>query len=157
MSRLDQLAKPQRVNGEHISAVVERERRQALELENLSRMSLSRNSPTTFNGSPKIGSNGTDKRKSRSMTQLSGARIEKSRDNSRHTSQDRYKDSPSMLTRMKNVDATKSLTQLVTISVSSKSVVDAATFSPNVHTSSRKSHSASKHRVSSVKDDSGLI
>lgn len=150
MSRLDQLAQPQRRNGEHISAIVERERRQALEIENLSRLSLSRNSE---NGSPKAGVN-NDKRKSRSMTQLSGTKSRKSRDNSRHTSQDRFKEnaSPSMLLRMKNVDATKSLTQLV-------SNTGDATFSPTSGSSqnSRKTlSSASKHRVLNV-TDSGLI
>ncbi|XP_058061269.1 ensconsin-like isoform X2 [Anopheles bellator] len=64
MTRLDQLATPRRRNGEHISAIVERERRQALELDNLTRLSLSssRSSPT-----------GTaSKRMSRSMSQLAG-------------------------------------------------------------------------------------
>jgi hypothetical protein len=150
MSRLDQLAQPQRRNGEHICAILERERRQALELENLSRLSLSRNSPTT--NSPNAGN---DKRKSRSMTQLSGTKYRKSRDNSRHTSQDRSKESasPSMLLRMKNVDATKSLTQLVSINGD-------ATFSPtsgSSHNNSKKAlPSASKHRVLNV-TDSGLI
>ncbi|XP_052868537.1 epidermal growth factor receptor substrate 15 homolog isoform X4 [Anopheles cruzii] len=64
MTRLDQLATPRRRNGEHISAIAERERRQALELDNLTRLSLSssRSSPT-----------GTaSKRMSRSMSQLAG-------------------------------------------------------------------------------------
>lgn len=61
MTRLDHLAQPVRRNGEHIRAIVERERQQALEIENLSRLSISRNSP---NDSSDI------KRKSRSMSQL---------------------------------------------------------------------------------------
>uniref|UniRef100_A0A182P9K7 Ensconsin n=1 Tax=Anopheles epiroticus TaxID=199890 RepID=A0A182P9K7_9DIPT len=67
MTRLDQLAQPRRRNGEHISAILERERRQALELENLTRLSLSssRSSPT--------GSGGNSKRMSRSMSQLAGS------------------------------------------------------------------------------------
>lgn len=65
MTRLDQLAQPRRRNGEHISAILERERRQALELENLTRLSLSssRSSPTADGG----------KRMSRSMSQLATA------------------------------------------------------------------------------------
>ncbi|XP_055637052.1 plectin isoform X10 [Toxorhynchites rutilus septentrionalis] len=67
MTRLDQLAQPRRRNGEHISAIVERERRQMLELENMARLSLSssRSSPTA-DGSP-------GKRMSRSMCQLASA------------------------------------------------------------------------------------
>lgn len=65
MTRLDQLATPVRRNGEHIRAIVERERKQALEIENISRMSLSRNSPTDPAAELK--------RKSRSMSQLAGA------------------------------------------------------------------------------------
>uniref|UniRef100_A0A182NQJ7 MAP7 domain-containing protein n=1 Tax=Anopheles dirus TaxID=7168 RepID=A0A182NQJ7_9DIPT len=67
MTRLDQLAQPRRRNGEHISAILERERRQALELENLTRLSLSssRSSPT--------GGGGNSKRMSRSMSQLAGS------------------------------------------------------------------------------------
>uniref|UniRef100_A0A182LYV4 MAP7 domain-containing protein n=1 Tax=Anopheles culicifacies TaxID=139723 RepID=A0A182LYV4_9DIPT len=67
MTRLDQLAQPRRRNGEHISAILERERRQALELENLTRLSLSssRSSPT--------GSGSNSKRMSRSMSQLAGS------------------------------------------------------------------------------------
>lgn len=63
MTRLDQLAQPRRRNGEHMSAIIERERRLALDIENESRLSLSRSSssPTTGN-----------KRMSRSMTQLAG-------------------------------------------------------------------------------------
>jgi hypothetical protein len=98
MTRLDQLAQPKRRNGEHISAIVERERKQAMELENISKMSLSRTSPSS-----------ADRRKSRSMSQLAG-RGAKSRDGSR-SSQDRFKASP--LTKShKNTDATKSMTQL---------------------------------------------
>lgn len=81
MTRLDQLAQPKRRNGEHISAIIERERRQALELENLSRLSLSRASPAD-----------QARRKSRSMSQLANGRAGKSRDNSR-ASQDRFKSS----------------------------------------------------------------
>uniref|UniRef100_A0A336LTN0 CSON004601 protein n=1 Tax=Culicoides sonorensis TaxID=179676 RepID=A0A336LTN0_CULSO len=66
MTRLDQLATPVRRNGEHIRAIVERERKQAQEIENLSRLSLSRNSPTA-------DSSAELKRKSRSMSQLAGA------------------------------------------------------------------------------------
>lgn len=99
MTRLDQLAQPKRRNGEHISAIVERERRQAMELENMSKMSLSRSSPSS-----------QDKRKSRSMSQL-GGRSTLSRDDSR-TSQDRFK-APSPLQKFhKNADATRSMTQL---------------------------------------------
>uniref|UniRef100_A0A182VVS6 MAP7 domain-containing protein n=1 Tax=Anopheles minimus TaxID=112268 RepID=A0A182VVS6_9DIPT len=67
MTRLDHLAQPRRRNGEHISAILERERRQALELENLTRLSLSssRSSPT--------GSGSNSKRMSRSMSQLAGS------------------------------------------------------------------------------------
>jgi len=93
MTRLDQLAQPQRRNGEHIRSILERERRQALELENMSRMSLSQDS-----------SMNQDKRKSRSMSQLGGR---KSRDNSRN-SQDRFK----LQKHHKNTDAAKSMTQL---------------------------------------------
>lgn len=98
MTRLDQLAQPKRRNGEHISAIVERERRQAMELENMSKLSLSRSSPSS-----------QDKRKSRSMSQLGGRGA--SRDGS-HTSQDRFK-TPSPLQKFhKNADATRSMTQL---------------------------------------------
>lgn len=95
MTRLDQLAQPKRRNGEHISAIVERERRQALELENMSKMSLSQGSPSE-----------KDKRKSRSMSQLAR------RDDSR-SSQDRFKVLSSPLQRHhKNADTTRSMTQL---------------------------------------------
>lgn len=67
MTRLDQLATPVRRNGEHIRAIVERERKQALEIENLSRLSLSRNSPTDS-----AAAAAELKRKSRSMSQLAG-------------------------------------------------------------------------------------
>lgn len=63
MTRLDQLAQPVRRNGEHIRAIIERERQQALELENLSRLSMSRTSP----------SSDEQRRKSRSMSQLAAA------------------------------------------------------------------------------------
>lgn len=95
MTRLDQLAQPSRRNGEHISAIVERERRQALELENMSKMSLSQGAQ--------------DKRKSRSMSQL-GGRVVRSRDGSR-SRQDRFK-TPSPLQKHHKNDATKSMTQL---------------------------------------------
>lgn len=99
MTRLDQLAQPKRRNGEHISSIIERERKQAMELENMSKMSLSRSSPSS-----------QDKRKSRSMSQL-GGRGGQSRDGSR-TSQDRFK-TPSPLQKFhKNADATRSMTQL---------------------------------------------
>lgn len=88
MTRLDQLAKPKRRNGEHISAILERERRQALELENMQKASLA----------------GQDKRKSRSMSQLGG----KSREGS---SQDRFKSTP-LQKHYKNGDATRSMSQL---------------------------------------------
>lgn len=68
MTRLDQLAQPRRRNGEHISAIIERERRQAHELENLTRLSLSssRSSPTADGGT-------SSKRMSRSMSQLASS------------------------------------------------------------------------------------
>lgn len=99
MTRLDQLAQPKRRNGEHISAIVERERKQAMELENMSKMSLSRSSPSS-----------QDKRKSRSMSQL-GGRGAQSRDHSR-SSQDRFKASSPLQKHHKNTDATKSMSQL---------------------------------------------
>lgn len=96
MTRLDQLAKPHRRNGEHICAILERERRQASELENMSKMTLSQSSSIN-----------QDKRKSRSMSLLTGRT--KSRDNSRNN-QNR---SASQLQRnTKNVEITKSMTQL---------------------------------------------
>ncbi|XP_053697267.1 bromodomain-containing protein DDB_G0270170 isoform X3 [Sabethes cyaneus] len=81
MTRLDQLAQPRRRNGEHISAIIERERRQALELENLTRLSLSssRSSPTADGGS-------ASKRMSRSMSQLASSGSAKYR----NTSQDSH-------------------------------------------------------------------
>lgn len=88
MTRLDQLSKPKRRNGEHISAIVERERRQALELENMSKASLSQATQ--------------DKRKSRSMSQLGG----KSREGSFKVL------SSSLQKHHKNNDATRSMTQL---------------------------------------------
>lgn len=94
MTRLDQLAKPRRKNGEHMSAVIERERQQALELETLSKLSLS----------------SQDRRKSRSMSQLGGRTL--SRDGSR-SSQDRFKTPSPLLKKHKNTDATKSMTQLL--------------------------------------------
>lgn len=87
MTRLDQLAQPKRRNGEHISAIIERERRQALELENMQKASLA----------------GQDKRKSRSMSQLGG----KSREGS---SQDRFK--TSLQKHQKNNEKTRSMTTL---------------------------------------------
>lgn len=95
MTRLDQLAQPKRRNGEHISAIVERERRQAMELENLSKLSLSQTSPSI-----------QDKRKSRSMSQLGRSR------EGRNLSQDRFKMSSPLQKHHKNGDATKSMTQL---------------------------------------------
>lgn len=95
MTRLDQLSKPFRRNGEHICAILERERRKALDLENLSKASLTQTSPSS------------DKRKSRSMSQLNG-RI-KSRDNSR-TRQNRLA-SP-LQRHIKNAETTRSMTQL---------------------------------------------
>lgn len=95
MTRLDQLAKPHRKNGEHIFAILERERRQAMELENLSKISLQ--------GSPI----NQDKRKSRSMSQLSG-RI-KSRDSSRNS---RNRLAMPLQHIIKNAETTKSMTQL---------------------------------------------
>jgi hypothetical protein len=97
MTRLDQLSKPFRRNGEHICAILERERRKALDLENLSKASLTQTSPSS-----------SDKRKSRSMSQLNG-RI-KSRDNSR-TRQNRLA-SP-LQRHIKNAETTRSMTQLV--------------------------------------------
>lgn len=97
MTRLDQLAKPHRKNGEHIFAILERERKQAEELENMSKMSLSQGSSPS----------NQDKRKSRSMSQLSRG-VKTSRDNSRTNSQNRY---ISPLQR-KNGETTKSMTQL---------------------------------------------
>lgn len=97
MTRLDQLARPHRKNGEHIFAILERERKQADELESMSKMSLSQGlSPLD-----------QDKRKSRSMSQLSG-RVKSSRDNSRTRNQNRF---ASPLQR-KNAETTKSMTQL---------------------------------------------
>jgi len=95
MTRLDQLSKPFRRNGEHICAILERERRKALDLENLSKASLTQTSPSS------------DKRKSRSMSQLNG-RI-KSRDNSR-TRQNRL--ASSLQRHIKNAETTRSMTQL---------------------------------------------
>lgn len=95
MTRLDQLAKPKRRNGEHISAIIERERRQALELENMSKMSMSKGSPSSH-----------DRRKSRSMSQL-GGRFIPSRDGSRQS----QVTSPLQI-HHKNNDATRSMTQL---------------------------------------------
>uniref|UniRef100_A0A1Q3FVC4 Putative microtubule-associated protein n=1 Tax=Culex tarsalis TaxID=7177 RepID=A0A1Q3FVC4_CULTA len=68
MTRLDQLAQPRRRNGEHISAILERERRQALELENLTRLSLS-----SSRSSPTADGTSAGKRMSRSMSQLATA------------------------------------------------------------------------------------
>ncbi|XP_070492133.1 MAP7 domain-containing protein 1 isoform X3 [Chironomus tepperi] len=96
MTRLDQLSKPFRRNGEHICAILERERRKALDLENLSKASLTQSSP------------GSDKRMSRSMSQLSG-RV-RSRDNSR-TRQNRLASSP-LQRHIKNTETTRSMTQL---------------------------------------------
>lgn len=97
MTRLDQLAKPHRKNGEHIFAILERERKQAEDLETMSKVSLSQGSSPS----------NQDKRKSRSMSQLSG-RVKSSRDNSRTSSHNRY---VSPLQR-KNGDTTRSMTQL---------------------------------------------
>lgn len=96
MTRLDQLSKPFRRNGEHICAILERERRKAMDLENLSKASLTQASPSS------------DKRKSRSMSQLSG-RV-KSRDNSR-TRHNRLVSSP-LQRHIKNTETTRSMTQL---------------------------------------------
>ncbi|KAL7034563.1 hypothetical protein ACKWTF_008008 [Chironomus riparius] len=96
MTRLDQLSKPFRRNGEHICAILERERRKAMDLENLSKASLTQASPSS------------DKRKSRSMSQLNG-RI-KSRDNSR-TRQNRLVSSP-LQRHIKNTETTRSMTLL---------------------------------------------
>lgn len=95
MTRLDQLAKPHRKNGEHIFAILERERKQAEDLEQMSKVSLSQGSSPS----------NQDKRKSRSMSQLSG-RVKSSRDSSRTSS--RY---VSPLQR-KNGETTRSMTQL---------------------------------------------
>lgn len=97
MTRLDQLAKPHRKNGEHIFAILERERKQAEDLEQMSKVSLSQGSSPS----------NQDKRKSRSMSQLSG-RVKSSRDNSRTSSQNRF---VSPLQR-KNGETTRSMTQL---------------------------------------------
>lgn len=99
MTRLDQLAQPKRRNGEHISAIIERERRQALELENLSKLSLSQSSPSA-----------KDKRKSRSMSQLGGQRSH-SRDGSR-SRQERFKITSPLQKHHKNADTAKSMTLL---------------------------------------------
>lgn len=101
MTRLDQLAKPHRRNGEHICAILERERRQALELENISKMSLSHGSQSPNH----------NKRKSRSMSQLSGRNIKSSRDSSRN-SQNRLVSASSLHRNAKNAEMTKSMTQL---------------------------------------------
>ncbi|XP_055612893.1 inner centromere protein A isoform X2 [Uranotaenia lowii] len=83
MTRLDQLAQPLRRNGEHISAIVERERRQALDPDNTQlSLSSSRSSPTADSSS---------KRMSRSMSQLASAGTSSSTSTRRHirnTSQD---------------------------------------------------------------------
>lgn len=92
MTRLDQLAKPIRKNGEHMSAIIERERRKAEEMENLSKSGLS---PSE------------SKRKSRSMMHLGG----KSRDGSRSSSSPLQK-------HHKNAEHTKSMTQLLSKSPS---------------------------------------
>lgn len=86
MTRLDQLARPIRKNGEHIKAIVERERRSAEEAEKLPLDGISR---------------GTDKRKSRSMMHLN----RKGRD------EGRSRLSPLQKTD-KNAEHTKSMTQL---------------------------------------------
>jgi hypothetical protein len=65
LTRLDQLATPLRRNGEHISAILERERKHANDIETDVRRSLSR-------GSPINGAAANDIRKSRSMSQLAG-------------------------------------------------------------------------------------
>jgi hypothetical protein len=88
MTRLDQLAKPIRKNGEHMSAIIERERRKAEDMENLTKTGLSQSSPS-------------DKRMSRSMMHLGG----KSRDGSRSISSPLQK-------HHKNAEHTKSMTQL---------------------------------------------
>lgn len=109
MTRLDQLATPVRRNGEHIRAIVERERKQALEIENLSRMSLSRHSPTDPAAELK--------RKSRSMSQLAGAgrrtaRRDLSTGSVRGTTpQNRLKFGTAHNTMRKN-DTSKSMSQL---------------------------------------------
>lgn len=84
MTRLDQLAQPVRRNGEHIRAIIERERQQALELEK-----LSRESATSRHMSPADDM----RRKSRSMSQLahrgtssSGTAFNKNAVNSRSAS-----------------------------------------------------------------------
>lgn len=97
MTRLDQLAKPHRKNGEHIFSILERERKQAEDLEQMSKVSLSQGSSPS----------NQDKRKSRSMSQLSG-RVKSSRDSSRTKTQNRF---VSPLQR-KNGETTKSMTQL---------------------------------------------
>lgn len=110
MTRLDQLATPVRRNGEHIRAIVERERKQALDIENLSRLSLSRNSPTD--------SAAELKRKSRSMSQLAGAgRRTNRRDLSTGsvrvaTPQNRLKPAIHNSMGMRKSDTSKSMSQL---------------------------------------------
>jgi MAP7 domain-containing protein 1 len=98
MTRLDQLAKPHRKNGEHIFAILERERKQAEDLEQMSKMSLSQGSSPS----------NQDKRKSRSMSQLNGRAKGSSRDSSRTSSQNRFVSS----LHRKNAETTKSMTQL---------------------------------------------
>lgn len=97
MTRLDLLAKPHRKNGEHIFAILERERKQAEDLEQMSKMSLSQGSSPS----------NQDKRKSRSMSQLNRRSAKgSSRDSSRTN---RFASSP---LHRKNAETTKSMTQL---------------------------------------------
>lgn len=86
MTRLDQLARPIRKNGEHISSIVERERRTAEDAEKISFDGISRS---------------TDKRKSRSMMHLN----RKCRDEGRTRLSPLQKNS-------RNAEHTKSMSQL---------------------------------------------
>jgi hypothetical protein len=100
MTRLDQLAQPLRRNGEHIRAIVERERKLAMDLENLSRISFSQ-SPTA-----------SDKRMSRSMSQLAGS---KQRYGSQGRTKSAIRSGDTSPMRKSDTSMSKSMSQLHTI------------------------------------------
>ncbi|XP_004526732.1 protein bunched, class 2/F/G isoform isoform X4 [Ceratitis capitata] len=78
MSRLDQLAQPIRRNGEHIRAILERERREQMELldetESLGGGRRRSSKPRHGSGSSSAGAGGGGGAMSRSMTHLAGGR-----------------------------------------------------------------------------------
>ncbi|XP_054733976.1 mucin-5AC isoform X2 [Anastrepha obliqua] len=78
MSRLDQLAQPIRRNGEHIRAILERERREQMELldetESLGGGRRRGSKPRHGSGSSSAGAGGGSSAMSRSMTHLAGGR-----------------------------------------------------------------------------------